>query len=327
MVADFVSADYGWLRSPDGKKEACNLFKAGKGRDGYYTNEEIIEQAEKAMEILEEHFPNEQHCLVYNNATTHLKREDNALSASKMPKDTPKEGSNWGVETTVIGENGKPVYQPDGALLKTKVRMADGIYKGQPQEFYYLEGHVREGVFKGMAVICEERGFEGCTGTKGKRAACADFKLGYVAASKPDCCCRRILYTHPDFVNVKSQLENVCNSRGFQVLFLPKFHCELNFIEQCWGYSKQVYRRYPASTKEEDLEKNVLSSLESVPLESMRRCARDVNRPTFTTNAHHNKGLQRDLVILWMHIDMGLMESRLRGQVKNSRDIAYCLRA
>jgi hypothetical protein len=30
MVADFVSTDYGWLRSPDGKQEAHVLFKVGK---------------------------------------------------------------------------------------------------------------------------------------------------------------------------------------------------------------------------------------------------------------------------------------------------------
>ena len=29
MVADFVSADYRWLRSPDGKESARVLFKAG----------------------------------------------------------------------------------------------------------------------------------------------------------------------------------------------------------------------------------------------------------------------------------------------------------
>ena len=63
-------------------------------------------------------------------------------------------------------------------------------------------------------------------------------------------------------------------SRGFQVIFLPKFHCKLNFIEQCWGYSKRVYRQCLVSSKEEDLEKNVLNPLESVPLESMRRFAR-----------------------------------------------------
>jgi hypothetical protein len=30
MVADLVSADYGWLRSPDGEEEAWVLFKEGK---------------------------------------------------------------------------------------------------------------------------------------------------------------------------------------------------------------------------------------------------------------------------------------------------------
>lgn len=110
-------------------------------------------------------------------------------------------------------------------------------------------------------------------------------------------------------------------------MFLPKFHCELNFIEQCWGYSKQVYRRYPASTKEEDLEKNVLSALESVPLESMHRYVQNINRPTFVINVNHNPDLRQDLDVLWMHIGEGLMESRLRGQVKGSRGTAYCLGA
>jgi len=45
MVADFVSADYGWLCLQDGSQVARDLFKAGKARDGYYTNDEIIQQA------------------------------------------------------------------------------------------------------------------------------------------------------------------------------------------------------------------------------------------------------------------------------------------
>ena len=54
-------------------------------------------------------------------------------------------------------------------------------------------------------------------------------------------------------------------------MFLLKFHCELNFIEQCWGYSKWLYRQYPASSKEADLERNVLMALDSAPLVVMQR--------------------------------------------------------
>jgi len=55
------------------------------------------------------------------------------------------------------------------------------------------------------------------------------------------------------------------------VIFLPKFHCELNFIEQCWGYAKRIYRCYPPSSKESELEANVIKALDSVPLDSMRK--------------------------------------------------------
>ena len=71
------------------------------------------------------------------------------------------------------------------------------------------------------------------------------------------------------FSNVESLLETTCKARGFQVLFLPKFHCELNFIEKCWGYSKRTYRQYPISSKESDLEHNVLMALDSMLLVSM----------------------------------------------------------
>ena len=88
MVADVVSADYGWLRSPDGKDKARVFFKAGKNREGYFTNDEILEQATKIMDILDEHYAGEDHVLVFDNATTHTKRADGALSARYMPKST-----------------------------------------------------------------------------------------------------------------------------------------------------------------------------------------------------------------------------------------------
>jgi len=103
MVAHFVSADYGWLQSPDGKETARVLFKAGKHREGYFTNENILEQTETAMGIVEKHYPNDHHIFVFDNATTHSKRPATALSAQKMTKGPSK---TFGVEVTVF-ENGK----------------------------------------------------------------------------------------------------------------------------------------------------------------------------------------------------------------------------
>ncbi|KAJ3792029.1 hypothetical protein GGU11DRAFT_694005 [Lentinula aff. detonsa] len=39
----------------------------------------------------------------------------------------------------------------------------------------------------------------------------------------------------------------------------------------CWGFGKRVYRVFPASTKDADLERNMVTSLNSVPLKSMRK--------------------------------------------------------
>ncbi|OAX32221.1 hypothetical protein K503DRAFT_702358, partial [Rhizopogon vinicolor AM-OR11-026] len=82
------------------------------------------------------------------------------------------------------------------------------------------------------------------------------------------CCCRRMLYNEPDFVNVKSLLEIACEARGFRAIFFPKFHCELNFIEQCLVLS---FRKSQARASEADLERNVLATLESIPLGVIRR--------------------------------------------------------
>ena len=73
------------------------------------------------------------------------------------------------------------------------------------------------------------------------RAQCKDFKCTKGATH---CCCCWVLYNQPDFVCVTSVVEIACGAHGFWVLFLPKFHCKLNFIEQCWSAAKRVYHHY-----------------------------------------------------------------------------------
>jgi hypothetical protein len=267
MIADFVSADYGWLRSPDGKESARVVLRPGAQRDGYFTNSDILAQVTVAMDIVQKHYPDDNHFFIFDNATTHLKRSDTAISARKMPLNTSKPDKNWLVATPSLDESGKQLYGPNGKKLMKKVQMAPGTFAdGSPQSFYFPEGHQSAGCFKGMRVILEERGFG--DQIRGLGRECAKF---HCPPGRTDCCIRRMLYSQPDFQGVTSLLEEHCRKRGFGVLFLPKFHPELNFIEQCWGRAKRVYRELPASSREADLERNALESLDSIPLQLMRR--------------------------------------------------------
>ena len=103
-----------------------------------------------------------------------------------------------------------------------------------------------------------------------KKAQCGT-KFTDCDPEKPNCCCRRILFNQPDFQSVESILASDAKESGYQIVFLPKFHCELNPIEQCWGYAKRIYRLLPPSSSEADLQKNVVACLDEIPLITMRR--------------------------------------------------------
>ena len=203
MIADLVSADFGWLRLLDGKQSAQRIMKPGKNRDGYFSSDNIQEQVGEAMHILWDFFPEYKHILIYDNATTHLKQAEDALSACHMPKNIPKPGHNWGIKVSQRdAETGEKINKPDGSPVP--------------------------------------------------RAQ--------------TCCCRCILFNQSDFAGVEPVLETTCCAQGFQVIFLLKFHCELNFIEQCWGYAKRVYHLNPPSSREDQLEKNAVAVVEAVLL-------------------------------------------------------------
>ena len=71
------------------------------------------------------------------------------------------------------------------------------------------------------------------------------------------CCCQRMLSTQPDFSSECSALQHAVETpvmiEGVRCLrhlcfFLPKFHCELNWIERMWGASKAYARAHCAYT-------------------------------------------------------------------------------
>jgi hypothetical protein len=109
--------------------------------------------------------------------------------------------------------------------------MRNGInpLTGECQSFYYPDSDPnRPGWFKGMEQIIRERGLwplaglpVDCTGPK--RPA---------SEGQANCCCRHLLYLQLDFMSQKPQLQEHIELRGHLCDFYPKYHCELNFIEQ-----------------------------------------------------------------------------------------------
>ena len=191
------------------------------------------------MEILEKHFPNEDHVFVFDNATTHQKRAEDAISTHHMLKHMSQPGKpNFQAEWTVCDAHRNVVYTPNGKPTKEKINMTGGkFHDGSPQSFYFPEGHIHKGCFKGMVIILKEHSY---AYAQHLCAQCKDFKCPKIFEPQQPCCCWRLLYNEPDFQSVVSLVKQECSQHNFEVLFLPKFHCELNFIEQCWGYAKRV---------------------------------------------------------------------------------------
>ena len=74
------------------------------------------------------------------------------------------------------------------------------------------------------------------------------------------------IFCIPNLILLMSHQNLIC-SASIMVIELYSFQ---NFIEQCWGFAKCLYHQYPASSKEINLECNVLTALESVLIIVMR---------------------------------------------------------
>lgn len=90
--------------------------------------------------------------------------------------------------------------------------------RGKPQSMRNKDGKP-----KGVKSVLEERGFD----VKKMKAKCKPV----CPAENTNCCMARLLSNQDDFKNQVSTLEVLVKKRQHEIIFLPKFHCELNPIE------------------------------------------------------------------------------------------------
>ena len=107
-----------------------------------------------------------------------------------------------------------------------------------------------------------------------ERDLCPASKIrGKCKKCEPDtirCCLKRILEQEPDFQEQKSLVQEVIEAAGHLCIFLPKFHCKLNFIEFFWGLIKK-YLQDNCDYTFDTLKENMPKALASVKLITIRR--------------------------------------------------------
>ena len=194
---------------------------------------------EKAIPVFEKMHPGAIAVFAFDNSSSHGAFSCDALNAKAMN----------------VNSGGK---QP---------KMHDTIFNGQVQHMVFPDNHPDDklrGQPTGMRVILQERQL---------------WKEGMVGFCNNDsptsnsCCMRHVLEQQEDFCNQRCLLQEVIEEKGHKVIFYPKFHCELNYIEMYWGATKR-YARTHCNYSWKGLRHIVPEALDSVSLTQIRRYAR-----------------------------------------------------
>ena len=291
-------------------REARVIFKAGKNCDGYFDVDDLLQQVDKAIDIFEGLTKGwAQGLFIFDNAPSHQKRAPNAILARNMVK-----GASTvcilHLLTSLTGPKERWTHHPNGSRMRSGT-----LPNGDPQSFYFSEDHPSmPGWFKGMEIIIRERGLwpEG----EDLLAQCPGF---HCPPGHADCCCRRILFLQPDFASQKSQLQELVESRGHLCDFYPKYHCELNFIEQYWGAAKLRFRMAGRAVTINEMEKKVIQCLDDIPLLHIRRCVSFFFLiPFLSPYLHIPLAMQTDLRALYLLTMPVFQDHKLFGQIGNT---------
>lgn len=132
---------------------------------------------------------------------------------------------------------------------------------------YFPSDHpTHPNTFKGGYEILKERGI--VHNFSELRWACVQAATCHVRFNR--CFMKSLLNSVEDFFTETSMLQDIATKRGHIVKMLPKFHCELNPIEQFWASLKQYLRRN-CTYSLQGLKVNIPLGVANVKLQTVQR--------------------------------------------------------
>ena len=183
----------------------------GKFHDGYWTAEDMARQFKKAITIHKRNHPNLIGLWAFDSSSNHNCVAKDALVVSRM--NLSSGGKQAVMRDTIVDGTHYTMVFPDN--------YANEVLRGKP---------------KGMKEVLKDRGLW----IDGLPRTCSRCRADDKHPDRVDCCAERILELQPDFVAQDSILEEIAREEGQRIVFYPKFHCELNFIEMYWVQASAI---------------------------------------------------------------------------------------
>ena len=238
-VSGFACECHGFMKAviDNVEKTSYKIITPGKNNDGYWCNEDLVKQIVDIDGLVKFLHPECNIVYIFDNSQNHHARRPDALWASNLN----------------LSDGGK----------NTK-HLRSTTWNGQVQLMQTADGKQ-----KGIKSILTERNLW----VNGLKLDCKPCKENNPPVDNLQCCARRILSECPDFKVDKCWLEETVESLGCSLIFLPKFHCELNFIEMLWGFVKaQLRRQCTFSFKE--LGERLPFQLDNIPVAFVKKVSR-----------------------------------------------------
>ena len=196
------------------------------GKDNYWTGDKMVEHAIRiALPIFHYAFPNCQALFAFDNASNHCSFSEDALVAKRMN----------------LNPGGQQPIMRDGFDYK----------HGLPQAMVFSNTHhipELRGKPKGLEAILRERRLWPVNGYRSDglkfllQCPSSHGRPGCIPELEGGCCARTLMASQQDFQQQKGRLEEELQAASQFVIFYPKFHCELDFIERFWCSAKYYAR-------------------------------------------------------------------------------------